>query len=230
MNNDKKELAAEMRREARIAIVKIASVGIAIAIVLACYSYTKVENSLSQMMLYGIASFISALAAVFIAGAISLGREERNKKNFFLYDRRKKKEIELSALTVKDIRDKLIDFMSIFKRRGKLYIADLFDENPNIPEHFKPLFCYEILYELASDEGMDAKAFLGFGGECADVFFKYLRENEDYELANKLRSFILEHSEENNNTDSFLAYIKAKREHISEKMLGYTVKNIEKFN
>jgi hypothetical protein len=182
------------------------------------------------MVLYGIASFISALAAVFIAGAISLGREEKNRKNFFLYDRKKKKEIEISALTLKDVRDRLIDFMSIFKRRGKLYIADLFDENPNIPEHFKPLFCYEILYELASDEGMDASAFLNFGGECADVFSKYLRENGDYELANKLRSFILEHSEENNNTESFKEYIKTKKEHISEKMLGYARQNIEKFN
>ena len=120
--------------------------------------------------------------------------------------------------------------MTIFKRRGKLYIADLFDENPNIPEYFKPLFCYEILYELASDEGMDATAFLRFGGECADVFSKYLRENGDYELANRLRSFIIEHSEDNNNTEAFKEYMKTKKEHISEKMLGYAVKNIEKFN
>lgn len=230
MDNEKKEIAAEMRREARIGIVKIASVGIAIAIVLACYSYTKVEDTFSQMALYILASFIVGIATLFIMGAVALGRAEKNKRNFFLYDRKKKADIPVSSLTVKDIRGKIIDFMAIFKRRGKLYIADLFDENPNIPEHFKPLFCYEILYELASDEGMDASAFLRFGGECADVFSKYLRENEDYELANRLRSFILEHSDENNNTESFKEYIKTKKEHISEKMLGYTVKNIEKFN
>ena len=230
MDNEKKEIAAEMRREARIGIVKIASVGIAIAIVLACYSYTKVVDSLTRMALYIVASLIAAVAMLFIMGAITLSRAEKNKKNFFLYDRKKKADIPLSDLNVKIVRDKLLDFMAIFKRRGKLYIADLFDENPNIPECFKPLFCYEILYELASGEGIDAKAFLGFGGECADVFSKYLRENEDYELANKLRSFILEHSEENNNTESFKEYIKTKKEHISEKMLGYARKNIEKFN
>ena len=230
MDNEKKEIAAEMRREARIGIVKIASVGIAIAIVLACYSYTKVVDSLTRMALYIVASLIAAVAMLFIMGAITLSRAEKNKKNFFLYDRKKKADIPLSDLNVKIVRDKLLDFMAIFKRRGKLYIADLFDENPNIPECFKPLFCYEILYELASDEGMDASAFLNFGGECADVFSKYLRENGDYELANRLRSFILEHSEENNNTESFKEYIKAKKEHISDKMLGYAVKNIEKFN
>ncbi len=230
MDNKQKEIAAEMRREARIGIVKIASVGIAIAIVLSCYSYTRVEDPLTQMMLYGIASVISVIASIFIAGAISLGRAEKNKRNFFLYDRKSKSDIPVSSLTVKHVRDRLVDFMAIFKRRGKLYIADLFDENPNIPEYFKPLFCYEILYELASGDGMDAGAFLSFGSECADVFFKYLRENEDYELANRLREFIVEHSEENNNTESFKEYIKAKKEHISEKMLGYAVKNIEKFN
>ena len=230
MDNEKKEIAAEMRREARIGIVKIASVGIAIAIVLACYSYTKVEDTFSQMALYILASFIVGIATLFIMGAVALGRAEKNKRNFFLYDRKKKADIPVSSLTVKDIRGKIIDFMAIFKRRGKLYIAELFDENPNIPEHFKPLFCYEILYELACDEGIDAKAFLSFGGECADVFSKYLRENEDFELATRLRSFILEHSEENNNTESFKEYIKTKKEHISEKMLGYARKNIEKFN
>jgi len=230
MDNEKKEIAAEMRREARIGIIKIASVGIAIAIVLACYSYTKVEDQFSQMALYVLASFIVGIATIFIMGAASLGRAEKNRRNFFLYDRKKKADIPVSSLTVKDVRGRLIDFMTIFKRRGKLYIADLFDENPNIPEYFKPLFCYEILYELASDEGMDATAFLRFGGECADVFSKYLRENGDYELANRLRSFIIEHSEDNNNTESFKEYMKTKKEHISEKMLGYAVKNIEKFN
>ncbi len=230
MDQEKKEKAAEMRREARIGIIKIASVGIAIAIVLACYSYTKVEDAFSQMMLYILASLICAVATIFIMGAVALGRAEKNRRNFFLYDRKKKADIPVSSLTVKHIREKLLEFMSIFKRRGKLYVGDLFDENPNIPEHFKPLFCYEILYELATDDGMDATAFLSFGGECADVFSKYLRENGDYELATKLRGFMLDYSSENNNTESFKQYIKAKKEHISEKMLGYAVKNIEKFN
>ena len=230
MDNEKKELAAELRREARIWIVKVASVAIAIAIIIACYSYTKVPDEITQMALYVVSSIVLGIATLFIMGAISLGRAEKNRRNFFLYDRKNKADIPISSLTTQQVRDKLVDFMSIFKRGGKLYIADLFDENPNIPEHFKPLFCYEILYELASGEGMDAGAFLRFGSECADVFSKYLRENEDYELANKLRTFILDHSRENDNTESFKDYLKTKKEHISEKMLGYAVRNIEKFN
>jgi len=230
MDKEKKERAAEARREARIGIIKIASVGIAIAIVLACYSYTKIEDPLSQAMTYILASLIFGVAVLFIMGAVSLARSEKNRHNFFLYDRKSKADIPLSSLTLKHIREKLLEFMSIFKRRGKLYVADLFDENPNIPEYFKPLFCYEILYELATDDGMDATAFLSFGGECADVFSKYLCENGDYELATSLRGFMLDFSGENNNTESFKEYIRTKKEHISEKMLKYAVKNIEKFN
>ncbi len=230
MDNEKKNQAAELRREARIAIIKFASVGIAAAIILACYSYTRVEDAFSQMMLYGLASLICVIAGLFIMGAVSLGRAEKNRHNFFLYDRRKKSDIPLSSLNLKLVREKLLEFMSIFKRRGKLYVGDLFDDNPSIPEHFKPLFCYEILYELAADDGMDAFAFLGFGGECADIFTKYLRENGDFELATSLRSFISDFSDENNNSESFKEYMRTKKEHIAEKMVGYAVKNIEKFN
>ena len=40
MDNENKELAAEKRREARIKIIKFASVIIGGAIVLACFSFT----------------------------------------------------------------------------------------------------------------------------------------------------------------------------------------------
>ncbi len=230
MDNERNEKAAELRREARMKIIKIASVLIAGAIVLACYSYTRVEQAALQMFLYLLASFICVISGVFIVGAISLGRAEKNRHNFFLYDRKNRSDIPISSLTVAAIREKLLEFMSIFKRRGKLYIGDLFSENLNIPEHFKTLFCYEILYELAAEDGhMDASAFLGFGGECADIFAKYLRENDDHELAAKLRCFILDYPKENN-AESFKEYMKTKKEHIAEKMLKYTVKNIEKFN
>ncbi len=230
MDNEKKETAAQLRREARIKIIKLASVGIGASVILACYSYTRVEDVFRQLLLYVLSSVICIIAALLIMGAVAIGRAEKNRHNFFLYNRKNKAEMPIASLTVKEIRERLLEFMSIFKRRGKLYVGDLFEENPNIPEQFKPLFCYEILYELAAEDGIDAVAFLGFGGECAEIFTKYLRENEDYELATKLRSFILDFSTENNNSESFREYMRTKKEHIEEKMLKYTVKNIEKFN
>ena len=230
MDNKEKPSSAELMREARIKMIKIASVGIAGAIILACYAYTKVEDALVQTVLFGISSFICVIAGLFIMGTVALGREQRAKRNFFLYDSREKKDIEVKDLTVSRVRERMCEFMNIFKRRGKLYIGDLFDENPHIPEHFKPLFCYEILCQLASGEGhMDARTFLSFGRECAEVFVKYLRENRDYELALSINSYICEYSPENNNSEKFAEYLKTHKEHIESKMLSYAVENIEKF-
>ena len=227
---DKETARAEAMAEARMKLIKIASVGVAGAIVLACYSYTQIEEALLQTALFGLASLIAVISGIIILGTISIGREQRSGHNFFLYDRQEKRDIALAELTVNRVRERLREFMSIFKRRGKLYVGELFDENPHIPEHFKPLFCYEILCELASgDGGVDANAFLGFGRECADIFSKYLRENRDYELATALNGFFCDYSPENNNSESFRQYLKTQKEHIEEKMLSYTVENIEKF-
>ena len=228
--NDKEKARAEAMAEARMKLIKIASVGVAGAIVLACYAYTQIEEALLQTALFGLASLIAVISGIIILGTISIGREQRSGHNFFLYDRREKKNIAPADLTVNRVRERLREFMSIFKRRGKLYVGELFDENPHIPEHFKPLFCYEILCELASGEGgVDIKTFLSFGGECANIFSKYLRENGDYELANGINGFFTEYSPENNNSESFSEYLKNKKEHIEKKMLAYAVENIEKF-
>ena len=230
MDNKEKPSSEELIAEARMKLIKIASVGIAGAIILACYAYTRVEDTFLQTVLFGTSSLISTVAGVLIIGMISLGRAEKNKKNFFLYDRKKKMDMPLSSLTFMEVRHRLTDFMAVFKRRGKLYIGDLFEEGPHIPECFKTLFCYEILYELAIEEGsINARTFLGFGGECADIFSKYLRETGDYELANGIRGFICDYSEKNDNSQAFRDYIRAKKEHIEAKMLGYTKQNIDKF-
>ena len=230
MDNKEKPSSEELMREARIKMIKIASVGIAGAIVLACYAYTKIEDVMVQTVLFGVSSIISVIAGLLIIGTVSLGREQKARRNFFLYDSRAKKDIGVKELTVSRVREKMREFMSIFKRRGKLYIGDLFDENPHIPEHFKPLFCYEILCQLASGEGhTDVSTFLSFGRECAEIFVKYLRENRDYELALSINSYICEYSPENNNSEKFAEYLKTQKEHIESKMLSYAVENIEKF-
>ena len=227
---DKEKARAAAMAEARMKLIKIASVGVAGAIVLACYSYTQIEDAILQTVLYGAASLVAVVSGLIILGTVSLGREMGSGRNFFLYDHRQKKDIAVKDLTLDRVRTKLREFMSVFKHKGKLYVGELFDDNPHIPEHFKPLFCYEILCELASgDGGVDANAFLGFGRECADIFSKYLRENRDYELATALNGFFCDYSPENNNSESFRQYLKTQKEHIEEKMLSYTVENIEKF-
>ncbi len=230
-NNDQnRDLKAEQIREATIKMNKLAAVLIAIAVIAACYSYTKVTDGFLQMVIYWISAVLCMVASIFISTAFSVRRAQKHRRNFFLYDKKKKADILPSELSFETVRRRICEFMSIFKHRGKLYVGDLFSENATVPEHFKPLFCYELLYELATNDGLDAAVFLSFGSECADVFAKYLRQNEDYELANNIYSYIVDFESGNRRTAEFKEYINTKGEHIQSKMLGYAVDNIEKFN
>jgi hypothetical protein len=71
--------------------------------------------------------------------------------------------------------------------------------------------------------------FLSFGPECADIFSRYLRQNQDYELALRLRSFIFDFAEGNKRVEEFREYMRGLGTHIEEKMMQYTKDNIEKF-
>ena len=211
-------------------LIKAASVMIAIAIVSACYGYTKADSDSSRTIAYGIAWGLFIVGAFLIFTTLSAMQSLKNRRNFFLYDKKKKADISPAELTFDTVRRKICEFMSIFKHRGKLYIGDILGDNATVPEHFKPLFCYELLYELSTNEGLDARIFLSFGNECANVFAKYLRQNEDYELATSIYTYIADFSSGNGRVAEFKSYMNGQCDHIREKMLQYAVDNIEKFN
>lgn len=228
--NNNQDIQKEKLREAGMKLIKIASVIVAAAIVTVCYAFTKVDNEATRTVVYGIGWGLAILGSFIIFTTVSAMRSLNNRRNFFLYDKKKKADITPSELTFDTVRGKICEFMSIFKHRGKLYVGDILGESATVPEHFKPLFCYELLYELSINEGLDANVFLSFGDECANVFAKYLRQNEDYELATALYTYIVDFSQGNRRVSEFKAYMSSQKEHIQSKMLGYAVDNIDKFN
>lgn len=229
MNNDHNNQNTPSIEEVGEKIIRFGAILVAAAIILFCFAYTKIESPLLQMLAFGLSTLLGCVG-LFIIVIAALGiRAEKHKTNFFLYDKKKKKNIELGELTVAEIRRRTTEFMSTFKHRGKLYIGDLFDESRHIPEHFKPLFCYEVLCQIAEGSNAQAETFLSFGFECAEVFSKYLSQNADYELASKIKSYIAEYSDGEHKTESFCSYIAEQKQSIEEKMLNYTVTNIEKF-
>ena len=208
-------------------IIRFGSVLVAVAIILFCFAYTKIEASILQIMAFGLAGLLGCVG-LFIIVVTALGiRAEKHKTNFFLYDKKKKGNMALGELTVHEIRARLTEFMNTFKHRGMLYVGDLFDERRLIPEHFKPLFCYEVLCRIAEGSKAQAESFLSFGADCANVFSKYLSQNSDYELSLKIKGFISEYSD--GDAEDFYNYIIEQKKSIEEKMLNYTVANIEKF-
>lgn len=229
MNNDQNNQNNPSIEEIGERVIRFGAILVAAAIILFCFAYTKIESPLLQMLAFGLSTLLGCVG-IFIIVVIAVGmRAEKHKTNFFLYDKKKRRNIDPCELTVAEIRKRLEEFMSSFKHRGKLYIGDLFDERRHIPEHFKPLFCYEVLCQIAEGSNSQAETFLSFGYECAEVFSKYLSQNADYELASKIKTYIAEYSDGEHKAEGFCSYISEQKQSIEEKMLNYTVTNIERF-
>ncbi len=214
--------------EAVSKIIRFFSIVLAISIIAFCYALARLDGGVVRMLVF-ILSSLFGLLAIFVVSVMILGGSiDNDGKNFFLYDRKKKTEISAEELTVATVRERLLRYMSVFKRRGRLYIGDLFDEKQNIPEHFKPLFCYELLCEIA-DSGADAELFLSFGLECAEIFARYLTQSKDYDLALDIKLFFIDFSSGKKKSEDFRSYVISKKAHIEKMMLSYTKENIEKF-
>lgn len=230
-SNNNQDERQSFVREANAKLIRFASVLIAVAIIMACFSYTKLQGETVGMAVYVLAGLVASFGLFIIFIVIAGMRMEKKKVNFFLYDKKKKCDISPDELTVSIIRQRLISYMALFKHKGKLYVGDLFDERHiAVPEAIKPLFCYELLCEIADDGGANASVFLSFGTECANIFSKYLCQNDDSELAREINSYFAKFDVNKESAAAFREYIVSKKAHIEEKMLNYTLTNLEKFN
>lgn len=228
-NNNLEEIPREELEKISRRISNVGAVLIAVAIIGVCFAIAKVDDLTIKIIVAVVACCIGAIGAFLMIIAAVGSREAGREDNFFLYNKKTKTNIDVSELTVSEVRGRLTSLMASYKHRGKLYIGDLFDERMRIPEHFKPLFCYELLCELSDENGADAEAFLSFGNECAEVFIKYLSQSGDYEIAAKVRGYILDFSNGKKNADEFREYISSKKTFLEERMLRYAVNNIKKF-
>ena len=229
-NNNTQE-QKEAAKDAVSKLIRIASVMIAIAIVGICFAYTKLDGTgIGQIAVYAVSALLALLGA-FIIFVMAYGTHlDKHRNNLFLYDKKTKKDIPVSELTVERIRERLVLQMAVFKRGGKLYVGDLFESRViTVPEAIKTLFCYELLCEIADEKGADPSVFLSFGAECADIFTKYLGANDDHELALKIKGYFFAYADDKSVAEEFCEYVKSKKEHLQKNMLDFTVKNIEKF-
>ena len=227
-NDNFDNLTPEEKAAATDKIARFGAILLALGIILYCFSIAKLEEGFARFAASLFACLLGGIGIFIIVVVILGSKADKSRRNFFLYDKKKKQDIAVSELKISEIRGRLTDFMAAFKFRGKLYIGDLFDERNRIPEHFKILFCYELLCEI-SENRADAEIFLSFGKECADIFSEYLTKNGDGELAMKIRAYILDFSDGDKKTEEFRELIVSQKESLEEKMLSYTVKNIEKF-
>ena len=228
-NKNVNDLTPEERAAINDKITRFGAILVAVGVVMYCFSITKIDQGFLRLLVSILACLIGALGIFIIIVVVAGSKAEKQKRNFFLYDRKKKQNIDVSELNISSVREKIADFMAAFKIRGKLYVGDLFDEKNRIPDHFKTLFCYELLCQI-SEQRANAEIFLSFGGECADIFEKYLNATGNGELAVSIRAYIVNYSAGENKADEFRTLIASKKEQLEASMLNYTKQNISKFS
>ena len=230
MNNNNQEKPNALKADFS-PLYKFCAVLIAIAIVLAAFTYKKVEGAILQIALYTFAGLMISFATLLITTARKAKKLSERRVNYFLYDRKLDTDRNIDTLTFPEIRVKIQKYMGMFKRGKKLYLGDLFDERINIPKAFRPLFCFELLYEMTDEKSPENKArmFLSFGVECAGVFYAHLTSAGENQLAEDLRKFFSDFAEGKNNEKEFSLYLKSKKEHIEGSVIRYLKEHINEF-
>ena len=228
-NNNFEEIPREELEKISRRISNFGAILIAAAIIGVCFAIAKIDDITLKIVIAAVACVVGGVGAFIMIISAVATKESARQDNFFLYNKKTKTNVDVAELTVPEVRKRLMALMASYKHRGKLYIGDLFDERMRIPEHFKPLFCYELLCELSDENGADAEAFLSFGDECAEVFIKYLSQSGDYEIATRIKSYITDFSSGKENASEFKQYITEQKPTLEANMLKYAKNNIKKF-
>lgn len=212
-------------------LYKFCAVLIAISIVLAAFTYKKIEGATIQILLYSFAGLMASFAILLISTARKAQKLSDRNVNYFLYDKKLDSDRNIDTLTFPEIRVKIQKYMGMFKRGKKLYLGDLFDERINIPKAYRPLFCFELLYEMTDDKNPEGriKTFLSFGVECAGAFYAHLSSAGESQLAEDLKRFFSDYAEGKNNTEEFSLYLRSKKEHIENSTIKYLKEHINEF-
>ena len=217
------------RRDVERKMIRMAVVLIAIATLAACFAFVRIPMSLVRVIVLCLAAF-PLVIALFLIYIVILGHAAgRQKRNFFLYDRRHRKNISPEDLTAERVSDCLMRYMALFRQGKQLYLSTLFDENGGAPEAFKPLFCYQLLGMLSgSAEDAQLCAFLACGKELADAFSTYLTLAGESAMGRDLQAYIAEFDGEN--VTPFRNYLHEKSDYLAERMLAYTKEHIHDFD
>lgn len=211
-------------------LVRVASVMIALAIIGTCFAIARVEELIFKTVIFAISGLLLFLGGMFIASVAYLKYHETHKRNYILYDKRKKADMPLEQVDFDLVRGKVLDYMAMFRRGKQLYVGELFMDTPWSIEGMKTLVCYELLYELATRTDIEGcKSFLGYGAECSTIFSKYLMENKDFDLSANVAKCFLEYAKDRSVAKEFSEYIATQKAHIEKRVVEFVKANSEKF-
>lgn len=209
-------------------LIRIAVLLFAVSIILVAIALTKISSLFVKILLIVLAA-IPVLIGAFLIYIILLAKSyQKGEHNFFLYDRKIRKNRPIEELTFAHVSNCVARYMTLFKSGKQLYLATLFEEG-GAPEAFKPLFCYQLLGMLTSNPN-DAqwRAFLLCGKELADAFSTYLNQADEEELARMVQYYIAEF--DGQNVSPFRDYLSQKKDYLADRMLEYACTHIREFD
>ena len=149
--------------------------------------------------------------------------------NYFLYNPKTKRNISVQKLNFATVNSRMNRFLSKYATsEGKIWNDRVLD-NPylEMPAEFKPLVAYKLLFGLAEK---DAEAGWRCLENASDDTIQFicggLRANKDNDFAAALENLM---SQKPVNIRVIRDYLVRNKRYVQNKMLKYTVENIEKF-
>lgn len=176
---------------------------------------------------------LGALSAVSIVLAVELGYFTYlmmdKTPNYFLYDSQTKRNISIQDITFKTISVKMSLFLSKYaSSEGKIWNTRVLD-NPylEMPEEFKPLVAYKLLYGLADNDTEAGWSCLENASEETLMFIcNGLNVNNDKEFAANVAQL----TKRPRNMAMVRDYLVRNKRYMQSKMTKYVIDNIDRFN
>jgi hypothetical protein len=149
--------------------------------------------------------------------------------NYFLYNAKAKRNISVQKLTFATVNARMNRYLSGYATsEGKIWNERVLD-NPylEMEEQFKPLVAYKLLFGLAEkDAEAGWRCLENASDDTVHFICEGLRANNDNDFASALENLM---AQKPVNIRVIRDYLVRNKRYVQNKMLKYTVANIEKF-
>lgn len=153
--------------------------------------------------------------------------------NFFLYDPKTARNIDVDELTFDRVNSRMSYFMStLTSSQDRLWSDNVLTVNParfGVNEIYRPLAAYKMLIDLAEiDRPEGWRLFLCASPATIDALLGALRVAGEDDMIAKLR-YAYDNAADRDDIDWLRDYITKNSNYIGHRMMGYVRKNIEWF-
>lgn len=214
------------RNKLKIALGGATGLSFVVAIVLFILSLALDMSVLPRIILIIISVLCLALAVEF--GYFTYLMVD-TKPNYFLYSSQAKRNMSVQKLTFQVINARMNRFLSGYATsEGKLWNDRILD-NPylEMPEEFKPLVAYKMLYGLADkDAEIGWKCLENASEETIMFICKGLELNRDNNFSAAIQSIM---SQRPVNMQIARDYLVKNKRYMQSKMTKYVIENIDRF-